>query len=205
MVTEDEFFDCTEGPLGSGGNTVVNLSEVDINNQDKEADENVETNWNDQSQADPEIEVLELEDDEPKVLEIEKDLNKALAEKEEGNKYFRERNYEDALQHYSSAIAYCPESIATNSEAEKGSDSEVIIEIGQRLLTESEEVLAACYGNRSATHFALEDYEATVEDCTEALKLKPEYTKVLVRRMQSLEKLERYDEALEGKQLYLFS
>jgi hypothetical protein len=38
-----------------------------------------------------------------------------------------------------------------------------------------------------------------VEDCSSALELNNAYLKVLVRRSQALEALEKYDEALSGE------
>jgi tetratricopeptide (TPR) repeat protein len=102
-----------------------------------------------------------------------KDITKALAAKEEGNDYFRNKEYDDALESYSKAITYCPE--------------------------DDKEMLATFYGNRSAAYFALDEYELVIEDCTAAVALKPGYVKVLARRMQANEKLEKYEDALTGR------
>ena len=103
-----------------------------------------------------------------------KSLEKAIEAKEEGNNYFRNREYDDALESYSRAITYCPED------------------------DENKENLATFYGNRSAAYFSLEEYELVVEDCTAALELKPDYVKVIARRMLANEKLEKFEEALTG-------
>lgn len=105
---------------------------------------------------------------------FEKNLEKALGAKEEGNSYFRNKEYDDALESYSRAITYCPE-----DEANK-------------------ENLATFYGNRAAAYFFLEEYDLVVEDCTSALAIKPDYVKVLARRMTANEKLEKYEDALAG-------
>ena len=76
-----------------------------------------------------------------------KSLEKAIEAKEEGNNYFRNKEYDDALESYSRAITYCPED------------------------DENKENLATFYGNRSAAYFSLEEYELVVEDCTAALEL----------------------------------
>lgn len=103
-----------------------------------------------------------------------KSLEKAIEAKEEGNNYFRNKEYDNALESYSRAITYCPED------------------------DENKENLATFYGNRSAAYFSLEEYELVVEDCTAALELKPDYVKVIARRMLANEKLEKFEEALTG-------
>lgn len=42
----------------------------------------------------------------------------------------------------------------------------------------------------------MEEFELVVEDCDKALKLNPKYVKVLIRRYQANEKLDKIDEAL---------
>ncbi|CDK29681.1 unnamed protein product [Kuraishia capsulata CBS 1993] len=54
---------------------------------------------------------------------------------------------------------------------------------------------AVYYSNRSACHSALKDDEKTVEDCTAALKLRPDYTKCFIRRAAAYENLGKYAEA----------
>ncbi len=102
-----------------------------------------------------------------------KNIEEALKFKEEGNELFRNKEYEDASEIYSKAIDYCP-----NDDINK-------------------ENLATFFGNRAACYFAMNEYDLTIEDCTEALKLKENYTKVLVRRSQAYEKVEKIEEALE--------
>lgn len=117
-------------------------------------------------------------EDEP-VLRIEKDISKALAAKESGNEKFRNKLYDESIQMYSYAITYCPED------------------------EENKDNLAAFYGNRSAAYFAMEEYQLTVNDCSDSIKLKPEYVKVLMRRSQAQEKLGHLEEALAGNKLFL--
>jgi len=54
------------------------------------------------------------------------------------------------------------------------------------------------YGNRSACYFALEEYLSAIEDCTKALEYNENYSKVLMRRCQSYERLSKFDEAIKG-------
>lgn len=103
---------------------------------------------------------------------VPKNLEEALREKEAGNEFFRSRDFEQAVFHYSLAIDLCPDS--------------------------EKEHLAVFYGNRSAAFIGLDDYEAVIEDCSAALERKPDYVKVLARRSQAQEKLDKIDEALAG-------
>ncbi|ODV94178.1 hypothetical protein PACTADRAFT_76813 [Pachysolen tannophilus NRRL Y-2460] len=52
------------------------------------------------------------------------------------------------------------------------------------------------YSNRSACYVALDDNENVIADTTKALKLKPDYSKCLVRRAQAYENLEKYTDAM---------
>lgn len=45
----------------------------------------------------------------------------------------------------------------------------------------------------------MEDHALVVADCSSALELNHNYTKVLMRRCQAYEAMERYDEALAGR------
>lgn len=52
------------------------------------------------------------------------------------------------------------------------------------------------YSNRSACYAALQDHENVIKDTTEAIKLKPDYTKCVLRRATSYEILEKYTDAM---------
>lgn len=52
------------------------------------------------------------------------------------------------------------------------------------------------YSNRSACYAALEQHEKVIEDTTAAIKLKPDYTKCVLRRATTYETLENYTEAM---------
>jgi len=55
--------------------------------------------------------------------------------------------------------------------------------------------------NRAACHRQLYHPKQCVDDCTEALRLNPQHVKALIRRGQSLENLERYEDALKDFEL----
>jgi len=117
-------------------------------------------------------EVVGDEEGEEGTLELKKDIAAALAAKELGNNYFRDKDYDGAITLYSQAIAHCP-----SDEANK-------------------ENLAVFLGNRAAAYYAIEEFALVVDDCNLALENNSAYVKVLQRRMQALERLERLDEAL---------
>ncbi|KAK6461634.1 hypothetical protein DFJ63DRAFT_186262 [Scheffersomyces coipomensis] len=52
------------------------------------------------------------------------------------------------------------------------------------------------YSNRSACYAALNDHQNVIADTTEAIKLKPDYTKCVLRRATSYEVLEDYPNAM---------
>lgn len=52
------------------------------------------------------------------------------------------------------------------------------------------------YSNRSACYAALDDHENVIKDTTEAINLKPDYTKCVLRRATSYEIVENYTEAM---------
>jgi import receptor subunit TOM70 len=52
------------------------------------------------------------------------------------------------------------------------------------------------YGNRSACYYALGNFEKTIEDATSALKLKPDYSKCLLRRAHVYEDIGEYENAM---------
>jgi import receptor subunit TOM70 len=112
---------------------------------------------------------------------VEKDIIKAFEMKEEGNKYFREKDYDQAIQMYSLAVKHCPED------------------------EENKENLAVFLGNRAAAYSQVEEYDCVLEDCTKSLELKPDYVKVLIRRSQACEKLNKMDEACRGQSSLLIS
>ncbi|XP_047060595.1 TPR repeat-containing thioredoxin TTL1-like [Lolium rigidum] len=51
--------------------------------------------------------------------------------------------------------------------------------------------------NRAACRFKLGQWEKSVEDCNEALKIQPNYTKALLRRAASYDKMERWAESVK--------
>lgn len=52
------------------------------------------------------------------------------------------------------------------------------------------------YLNRSACYSSLDDHENVIADASEAIRLKPDYAKCILRRASSYEELERYTDAM---------
>ena len=90
-----------------------------------------------------------------------------MASKNRGNKYFRGGRYELAIKCYSEAISSCPK--------DKKAD------------------LSTFYQNRAAAHEQLDDAEASLSDCNEAIKLNNRYVKALERRARLNRKLRDLD------------
>jgi tetratricopeptide (TPR) repeat protein len=159
---------------------------------------------------------------------VEKDAVKALAAKEEGNTFFRNKDYDMAIEFYSQAINLCPDEgievkavCDTEGRDKSGIDTSYVDkEAGSRTLDESEaakinahqgnaqvqdisppsknaEMLATFLSNRAACFAAVGEWDMVVDDCNWALDLHPRYTKVLIRRSQAYEHLEKTEEALE--------
>eukprot|EP00301_Raphidiophrys_heterophryoidea_P006397 c12582_g3_i1.p1 GENE.c12582_g3_i1~~c12582_g3_i1.p1 ORF type:complete len:242 (+),score=76.39 c12582_g3_i1:394-1119(+) len=88
--------------------------------------------------------------------------------KQQGNDLFKTQQFETAIAAYSQAL---DKSTVTSLKSQ-------------------------CFGNRAACFMALERYEAAVADCTAALDLDDKYIKVLYRRCDAYERLDRLAEAL---------
>ncbi|XP_063239962.1 tetratricopeptide repeat protein 1 [Bacillus rossius redtenbacheri] len=94
----------------------------------------------------------------------------ALEAKESGNELFRAGEFRPAAQKYTLALRTCPLAFPADR--------------------------AALFCNRAACKMKLELLKSGVEDCTEAIALKPDYVKAFLRRAGMYERLEKLDEAL---------
>merc|ERR1712137_184436 len=115
----------------------------------------------------------ETEDSDEEILtadEIQQLVNEANEHKNNGNEYYRDGLWEAAINEYTKALSLCPK---------------------------RESVRAVYYGNRAACYQNLLEYEKVVEDCTASLALDEKYVKVLSRRADAYEKLDKLEEALE--------
>lgn len=120
------------------------------------------------------LEISKNEEITSKVESVEKNLEQALLAKEEGNDQYRQHQYDESIQAYTRGIVFTPDD-----------DS-------------CKELLSTLYGNRAPAYFSIGEYEIVIDDCSSALQLNTTYVKVLSRRSQAYEKLEKYDESLSG-------
>lgn len=81
--------------------------------------------------------------------------------KKRGNDAYKDKNYTEAIAHYTKALELTPE-------------------------TDEERSVFFC--NRAACHLFLDNIDAVIADCSEAIKLKPKYVKAYNRRAQAYEK-----------------
>ncbi|KAK6185572.1 hypothetical protein SNE40_007776 [Patella caerulea] len=94
--------------------------------------------------------------------------------KDEGNKFFRESEFNEAIDRYTEALKICP--FAFPKER------------------------SIMYSNRGACHMKLENNEEAIKDCSSALDLHPHYLKAVLRRAELYEKIDKLDEALADYQ-----
>eukprot|EP00211_Chloroparvula_japonica_P014153 CAMPEP_0119143108 /NCGR_PEP_ID=MMETSP1310-20130426/33814_1 /TAXON_ID=464262 /ORGANISM="Genus nov. species nov., Strain RCC2339" /LENGTH=251 /DNA_ID=CAMNT_0007134707 /DNA_START=57 /DNA_END=812 /DNA_ORIENTATION=+ len=102
--------------------------------------------------------------------EIVEKRNAAIELKNKGNHEFSQQNYQAALCYYSQAI---DESDAANPD------------------------LAVFHCNKSACNLKFSQFEEAKQSCTEAIRLRPDYVKALVRRAAAYEGLGRPQEAYD--------
>ena len=104
------------------------------------------------------------------VMVAEEVLADARAHKERGNTHFKAQEFDAAIECYTQAIDVMPPG-ATE--------------------------LAVFFANRAACFARIGEHEGVVDDCTQALELRPQYTKALIRRALAREALDQPTEALE--------
>ncbi|XP_065055601.1 mitochondrial import receptor subunit TOM70-like [Rhopilema esculentum] len=95
----------------------------------------------------------------------------AQSAKLKGNKYFKGGKYDSAIECYTEAITLCPK--------EKSDD------------------IATFYQNRAAAHEKMKNWQEVIDDCTQAIKLMPKYTKALARRARANDNVGKKIDCLE--------
>eukprot|EP00045_Choanoeca_perplexa_P013435 m.152432 g.152432 ORF g.152432 m.152432 type:complete len:258 (+) comp16356_c0_seq1:85-858(+) len=111
--------------------------------------------------------VEEVELSEEERAELVKQAN---AYKRKGNDLYLANNPTAAEEQYTLAIDTCPK---------------------------DEAIMAVYFNNRAACQLKLEQYEACVEDSSEAIRIDQEYVKAYARRATAHERLEHYEKAME--------
>lgn len=92
------------------------------------------------------------------------------------------------------------------NEAYKQHDFAKAVELYTRALElypKNDEAKAIFQCNRAAANLQLKEYQAVVDDCTESLRLKPQYIKALNRRSQALENMGQERAALQDFKVIL--
>lgn len=97
-------------------------------------------------------------------------LGGAEKKKEEGNALFKKGMFEQALEVYSAALKLCKD--------------------------QTEEMALAIRNNRAGCYSQLSNFHAVVEETNFVIEQQPDNAKALMRRMQALEPLEKYEAAL---------
>jgi len=118
---------------------------------------------------------------------------------------FREKKYSEAIVVYSRGIDVRTEkeekekSLWEGDEKEKSRDE--IEENEQSQLSPEDEKIyqmrSQLFSNRAACFLAIKDWQMTIADATQALKLEPNYVKALIRRGTAHEALNKYEDALK--------
>ncbi|KAL3906752.1 MAG: hypothetical protein SGILL_009146, partial [Bacillariaceae sp.] len=98
--------------------------------------------------------------------------------KEEGNKFFKAREFEKALEHYTQAIV-----VMGNSDG---------------AMMEEKQAFAVYYANRSAAKYQLQDYQGAVEDAGHAIQQNPTYAKGHIKLVAALEVQQKFEEARQA-------
>lgn len=101
--------------------------------------------------------------------EIEERTSDAKKLKAEGNDAYNKEKFEEAIRLYSEGIEVCPKS--------------------------SRKDRAILFSNRSACYAKMDRTDDSIQDCTSALSLHPQYLKVYLRRAQLYDKTEKFEEA----------
>ncbi|CAG8688172.1 26382_t:CDS:2 [Dentiscutata erythropus] len=127
-----------------------------------------ENNIQDQTSESNVVSEQEIVEAKPKFTpeEIEKLVELANSYKITGNDYFAKMKFNEAIIQYEKALDTCPD--------------------------EKKDERAIYWGNIGACYFKLEKYKDAVDSCTKALEDSPTYTKALLRRAQSNEKLNTF-------------
>eukprot|EP00164_Ancoracysta_twista_P001453 GFYU01001893.1.p1 GENE.GFYU01001893.1~~GFYU01001893.1.p1 ORF type:complete len:276 (-),score=77.65 GFYU01001893.1:188-1015(-) len=105
---------------------------------------------------------------------IKDEVEKATGLKNEGNALYSAGETDEAIEKYTEGL----DAIITTC-------------------THSASIRSVCFCNRAAARLKLGQHRFVVEDCTEALRLNPEYIKAYLRRSQAHENMSKLKEALD--------
>ncbi|KAF2211287.1 hypothetical protein CERZMDRAFT_68787 [Cercospora zeae-maydis SCOH1-5] len=122
--------------------------------------------------------------------------------REQGNEAARAKNWSDAREFYSKAIASVQgkriidvtERDDAAAAAKKG--TEVVDEEAEK--AKEREIEEACLANRALCNLELKNYGQTIKDCASALRLNPQNIKALYRAASACLALDKLPEALDA-------
>lgn len=137
---------------------------IETNNEVKKGDDTSDNEFHDAEDAENQpleekfSDALDLtETNEPELSEEELLANTTKSEclKQEGNTFFKNADYEKAIEKYTEAIDICPK-INKNDRS-------------------------ILYGNRAAAHKHIGNQQIAIDDCTQAIELNSNYVKAYAR------------------------
>jgi DnaJ family protein C protein 7 len=113
---------------------------------------------------------LGLDPDSKQAIKLLRLVQKMVRTKEEGNAAFKAKNYQRAVELYTQVLEFDPNNKDANAKVLQ---------------------------NRAQARLALKDYDNAIEDCTEALRLAPGYTKAQKIRAKAYGSAGNWDEAVK--------
>ncbi|XP_024122551.1 tetratricopeptide repeat protein 1 [Oryzias melastigma] len=191
-VQEEDFYDCPETleeceeqrrktPIPAEESDPGVEAETHRGNEENDREEGKESAELEDSDSELKEEVCRgAEFDDDYLREVEKELTEeekesrrqeSLTLKETGNSQFKAKNWSEAEDSYSKALALCP--VCYSRER------------------------AVLFSNRAAARLHLDMKDQAISDCSRAIDLDPDYLRALLRRAELYEQTEKLDEALE--------
>ncbi|XP_017770063.1 PREDICTED: tetratricopeptide repeat protein 1 [Nicrophorus vespilloides] len=104
------------------------------------------------------------------VEELEERYKESLELKGKGNDLFKQENYLESIENYTSALRICPLKYPKDR--------------------------AIFYSNRAASKIKVERTKSAIDDCSKSIELAPDYLKAYLRRAKVYESTEKLDESL---------
>lgn len=118
--------------------------------------------------------------------------------KNQGNDCYKQKNYKDAIEYYTQAIAVDASS-SSNKKIDDLTEKEKELEL-------LKPIKVACYSNRAACNLEVKNYRRCINDCKSALLLDPSHTKSTYRAGKAYLATDHIGEAVQileyGKTLF---
>ncbi|KAJ0169837.1 hypothetical protein K1T71_014443 [Dendrolimus kikuchii] len=158
-------------PSSSGDAPLPNKTDIPFS-QDFDTDYDKDDNEKDKDSDTDSIDEESLKDAEIDLTNDQKEERRIIAEdlKVAGNNAFKDGEYERSVEKYTEGLKICP--------------------------LQYSQLRSILYCNRSAAKMKMEKYKQAIKDCTKAIELDDKYLKAYLRRAQSYESTEKFDESL---------